>query len=71
MILTILKKYRLNPHEAVIIGDRYKDILAGQAAGIRTIYCCRSYNATISCKPDYVVSGLEEVSTLPLFSALS
>jgi D-glycero-D-manno-heptose 1,7-bisphosphate phosphatase len=70
MILTTLRKHGLSADEAVIIGDSYKDILAGQAAGIRTIYCRRSYNSTISCKPDFEVSGLEEISALPIFQAL-
>jgi len=70
MILSTIQKYGLDANEAIIIGDSYKDILAGQAAGIRTIYCQRSYNATISCKPDFIVRGLAEVLTLPCFSAL-
>lgn len=69
MIVETLRKYRLEPDEALIIGDSYKDILAGQAAGIRTIYCRRSYNSTISCKPDYIVNGLDEIRSLPLFAA--
>lgn len=71
MITQTLDKYRIKPDEAAIIGDSYKDILAGQAAGIGTIYCRRSYNSTISCKPDYIVDGLPEILTLPRFSALS
>jgi D-glycero-D-manno-heptose 1,7-bisphosphate phosphatase len=70
MILSTLAKYELDANEAIIIGDSYKDILAGQSAGIKTIYCRRSYNATISCKPDFVVHGLTEVLTLPCFSVL-
>ena len=68
MILSRLHSHGLDADEAVIIGDSYKDILAGQAAGIRTIFCRRSYNSTISCKPDYVVNGLREIPTLPFFT---
>jgi D-glycero-D-manno-heptose 1,7-bisphosphate phosphatase len=71
MILATLKKHGLEPDEAVIIGDSYKDILAGQAAGIRTIYCLRSYNSSISCEPDFVVKGLQEIYALPLFAPLN
>jgi len=70
MILSTLDQYNLSANEAIIIGDSYKDILAGQSAGIRTIYCQRSYNATISCEPNHIVRGLEEVLTLSYFSAL-
>ncbi len=69
MILETLSRYGLDSHEAVIIGDSYKDILAGQNAGITTIYCRRSYNSGISCKPDYIVDGLNEIAHLPLFAA--
>jgi D-glycero-D-manno-heptose 1,7-bisphosphate phosphatase len=71
MILQTMNKYSLKAHEAAIIGDSYKDILAGQAAGIRTFYCRRSYNSTISCKPDVIVDGLRELLELPCFSMLS
>jgi D-glycero-D-manno-heptose 1,7-bisphosphate phosphatase len=71
MLVSVMEKHGLNANEAVIIGDSYKDILAGQAAGVRTIYCVRSYNSTIPCKPDFVVHGLEEVPNLPLFAQLS
>lgn len=67
MILSAVARHGLRVDEAVIIGDSYKDILAGRAAGIRTIYCRRSYNSTISCEPDFVVNGLAEIPALPLF----
>jgi D-glycero-D-manno-heptose 1,7-bisphosphate phosphatase len=67
MILSALEKYGLNADESAIIGDSHKDILAGQAAGITTFYCRRSYNLEISCKPDFVVDGLGELARLPDF----
>lgn len=71
MISGTLKKYQLNPDEAIIIGDSYKDILAGKSAGIRAIYLQQSYNATVSCEPDYVVSSLMDVFSLDVFQNLS
>lgn len=71
MIQTLLRKHDLAADEAVIIGDSYKDILAGQGAGVRTIYCRRSYNSTISCEPDYLVNGLAEIAILPMFTGQS
>jgi len=38
MITGFLEKYDLCADEAIIIGDSYKDILAGKAAGIGTVY---------------------------------
>ena len=71
MILNLLEKFHLKSNEAIIIGDSYKDILAGQAAGIRTIYLMQSYNAPISCEPDYVVNKLTDVFSLDVFANLS
>ena len=71
MISQLLHKYGLEGNEAIIIGDSYKDILAGKAAGIRTIYYRQGYNSTISCEPDFVVDSLTEALELPVFATLS
>ena len=70
MILRLLEKYSLRPSEAVIIGDSGKDILAGQAAGIRTVYCRRTYNDPGDCHPDLTVDGLLEFAKLKEFFEL-
>lgn len=71
MISGVLGRYELRPDEAIIIGDSYKDILAGKAAGIETVYLQQGYNATVKCEPDYRVNTLTEVFSLPPFSHLS
>lgn len=71
MILDILQRHNLRADEAIIIGDSYKDILAGKAAGIQTVYLQQQYNASVSCEPDYVVNRLTEAFTLPPFTDLS
>lgn len=71
MISGFLETYNLNADEAIIIGDSYKDILAGQAAGIQTVYLQQAYNALGACEPDYVVTRLTEVFSLPPFLNLS
>ncbi len=37
-IYYLLKKYKLNPDETVMIGDRPIDIEAGLAAGVQTVF---------------------------------
>jgi D-glycero-D-manno-heptose 1,7-bisphosphate phosphatase len=71
MISDLLGKYALSADEAIIIGDSYKDILAGKSAGIKTVYLQQGYNASIPCQPDYVVTKLIEVFSLPPFAHLS
>jgi len=61
MILDILQKHALNADETVMVGDSRKDVLAGQAAGIRTIYVRRAYNGTLNCAPDFIVDSLDEI----------
>jgi D-glycero-D-manno-heptose 1,7-bisphosphate phosphatase len=71
MISGFLEQYDLRSDEAIIIGDSYKDILAGKAAGVGTVYLQQDYNAQGACEPDYVVSKLTEVFSLPPFLNLS
>ncbi|MFN8551889.1 MAG: HAD-IIIA family hydrolase [Candidatus Obscuribacterales bacterium] len=71
MISGLLQKYDRRADEAIIIGDSYKDILAGKAAGIGTVYLQQGYNALGACVPDYVVTQLTEVFDLPPFLNLS
>ena len=61
MILSLLNKYNLSPDSALIVGDSHKDILAGSAAGIETVYLLGSYNATIRCEPNTVIRSLNEI----------
>ena len=44
LILSLIRDYRLEKKDSVIIGDSWKDILAGKNAGIDTIYLKTSYN---------------------------
>lgn len=60
MITRVLDKHGLAPEESLLIGDGKKDILAGQAASIRTIYLKRSYNPALDCQPDYIIDTLAD-----------
>jgi D-glycero-D-manno-heptose 1,7-bisphosphate phosphatase len=71
MILHLLGKYNLSSQEAILVGDSYKDILAGQNAGIRTIYLRRRYNSGTPCQPDYTIDHLLEILSLSIFNSPS
>jgi D-glycero-D-manno-heptose 1,7-bisphosphate phosphatase len=62
MITELLEKYNLSPDEAIIVGDSYKDILAGNAAGIGTVYLLGSYNASVKCEPNFTVRSLHDIT---------
>jgi len=61
MLTELLSKYSLQKSTAVIIGDSEKDILAGQAAGIKTIYFKQEHNPTARCNPDFVINKLVDI----------
>jgi D-glycero-D-manno-heptose 1,7-bisphosphate phosphatase len=61
MIANILAKHSLKTDETIMVGDSHKDVGAGQAAGVRTIYVRRAYNREFTCKPDFIVDSLDEI----------
>ncbi len=61
MISKLLSKYDLMPDNSILIGDSAKDILAGYAAGIKTIYWQQDYNPLIACKPNFVIDKLSDM----------
>ena len=65
MILSILEDFGCKPSNSLIVGDSWKDIQAGKAAGVRTVYLCREYNEeTMNCIPDSKIDRL--VQLLPI-----
>jgi D-glycero-D-manno-heptose 1,7-bisphosphate phosphatase len=59
MIKSILEDFGFNPEHALIVGDSCKDILAGKAAGVRTVYLRRAYNEKdMNCQPDLKIDRL-------------
>jgi D-glycero-D-manno-heptose 1,7-bisphosphate phosphatase len=45
-----------------MVGDRWSDVAAGQAAGCLTFLIEAPYNQAPRCSPDYVVDGLPEAA---------
>ncbi|MEK7093920.1 MAG: HAD family hydrolase [Patescibacteria group bacterium] len=62
MLLQGLKDFGVSPEEAMMIGDSDRDVLAGQAAGCRTVFIRDEQNAheLARCKPEYVVDSLSD-----------
>lgn len=53
--------YEIDLNQSFMIGDRYKDIEAGQNAGCKTIWINRNYSEKIP-KPDFIANTLTEAS---------
>ncbi len=53
-------EYDIELNRSYLVGDRWKDIEAGTAAGCRTVLIDRQYDERQSCEPDVSVSSLAE-----------
>jgi HAD superfamily hydrolase (TIGR01549 family) len=58
----LIHKYNMNKQEAIMIGDRDLDILAGKNAGIQA--CFFSENGEISQFADYSINNLSQLSSI-------
>jgi D-glycero-D-manno-heptose 1,7-bisphosphate phosphatase len=61
MLNYLVEKYRVDCARAIFIGDSAKDILAGSAAGISTVYLRQKHNQPAGCQPDFFVDSLAEI----------
>ena len=55
------RKYEIAMSESVMIGDRWKDIAAGQAAGCHTIWLQTKYDEQMPQAPDYICQSISEI----------
>ena len=66
MLLQAAKEWSLDLRESYMIGDRWRDIGAGKAAGCRTILVGDGYGERQPELPDMAVRSLLEAATLIL-----
>jgi len=64
IINILLKRFSCEPENAIMVGDTITDIMAGQAAGVKT--CAVSYgiglvNDLNEVKPDFMVNSFREI----------
>ena len=62
MIQKLISKYGLVRDECLIVGDSWKDMEAGRAAGIRTAFLESSYNKDSTVKCDFRIGKLEDLN---------
>jgi D-glycero-D-manno-heptose 1,7-bisphosphate phosphatase len=60
LLLAAARRWRLDPGRSFLIGDRWSDIAAGQAAGCRTVLLHRPYSGRNRCTPDYSSADLPD-----------
>jgi D-glycero-D-manno-heptose 1,7-bisphosphate phosphatase len=60
MILDAARRWNVDLHRSFTVGDRWRDIEAGKAAGTRTIFIDRRYDEPTPLGPDLTVDELKE-----------
>jgi HAD superfamily hydrolase (TIGR01509 family) len=60
-ILALMRKYGLEPEQALMVGDYTPDITAGKLAGIRTVLLDNRDGRPIEVEPDYRIHSLGEL----------
>lgn len=68
MIFKARDEYGLNLDDCWLVGDRWKDIDAGNAAGCQTVFLDYGYDEALRSTPDYTISELRDLMPLVLKS---
>lgn len=66
LILEAAEKLNIDPQKSFLVGDRWKDIKAGQAAGCQCFFVDYNYHEVQPSPPFRVVASLQEASSLIL-----
>jgi len=66
MLLQAAVKYNIDLAGSWMVGDRWKDVLAGKRAGCRTLFIDRGYTETQDVAADFNVSSLLEAAEIIL-----
>ncbi len=62
LLLMAAQRWGLDLQRSFMVGDRWSDIVAGQAAGCTTFLIAAPYSQHERCAPDYVVADLVEAA---------
>jgi D-glycero-D-manno-heptose 1,7-bisphosphate phosphatase len=65
-ILEAAKEYEIDLSKSFMVGDRWRDIEAGAAAGCKTFFLNYSYSEKMPVTPDFIVSSLLEAQKIIL-----
>ena len=65
-LLEAAKEYNIDLTKSFMVGDRWRDIEAGQAAGCKTFFINYRYAEQKPETPDFIVSSLLEAQQIIL-----
>ena len=60
MLLEAARDWSIDLYRSFIVGDRWRDVAAGKAAGCKTIFVDYGYAEELADRPDFVVTSLPE-----------
>ncbi len=66
MLLEAAKEWQIDLQRSFMVGDRWRDVAAGKAAGCQTFFIDYQYREQSAEKPDVVVASLEEAAKVIL-----
>lgn len=66
MLIDAATEWGVDPKKSFMIGDRWRDVGAGKAAGCRTIFIDYNYDERRPDAPDYLVQNLSEAVDIVL-----
>ncbi len=66
MLLRAARDLGLDLPQSWMVGDRWRDIDCGSAAGVKTIFIDYGYDETLRMKPDFTVKNLLEAAVVIL-----
>jgi D-glycero-D-manno-heptose 1,7-bisphosphate phosphatase len=64
MLFRAAQELGIQVTSSYLVGDRWRDIDCGVAAGCRTIFVDRGYREALRCRPDHTVSNLLEAAKI-------
>jgi D-glycero-D-manno-heptose 1,7-bisphosphate phosphatase len=62
MLFEAARRWRLDLNRSFLVGDRWSDVAAGQAAGCRTVLVHTPHSGAERCRPDHTVTDLTEAA---------
>jgi D-glycero-D-manno-heptose 1,7-bisphosphate phosphatase len=68
MLLRAARELNINLARSWMVGDRWRDVDCGHAAGCKTIFVDRGYAEELRQKPNFTVKNLAEAVEIILFS---
>jgi D-glycero-D-manno-heptose 1,7-bisphosphate phosphatase len=66
LILEAAERFDVDLRASLMVGDRWRDIAAGAAAGIATVWVRSTYREETPRDPDHVIDGLDELVPIAL-----